>query len=249
MKITEEVQQLISKIDAMPEKVAEDIDIPIRLFTQTTALILEAARRDQEVLKENKYDISKLDEIELHIDALTCQQAIFNDVRFDNPETARQFNEEREEGIEIRYELLAAMGCAFAEDPNLMAKLSRIREGGSNADLIQDLMDIKAICESNLELLNTVKYEESYLERIPTLSKSLLSLLSKATLDRSESPEVRILRDKIYTILKKMVIKLSRTGLYAFRHKPKYASRYSMTYTPRGRKPKKKNTPKAETVA
>lgn len=249
MNTTEDVQQLFSKIDGMPEDVAKDVDIPIRPFLQISGLILESGRRDQEVLKENKYDISQLEEIDLHINALTCQQAIFSDVRFDNPETAKQFIEERDEGIEIRYELLAAMDLAFADDPNLLAKLSRIREGGSNADLIQDLMDIKAVCESNLELLNTVKYEESYLERIPALSKSLLSLLSKATLDRSESPEVRILRDKIYTILKKMVNKLSRFGLYSFRHKPSYASRYSMTYTPRGRKPKKKTTPEAEAVA
>ncbi|GEM_PF-3359123 len=248
MNTTEDVQQLISKIDKMPDDVAEDVDIPILPFTQNSALILEAGRRDQKVLKENKYDISQLEEIDLLISALICQQAIFSDVRFDNPETAKQFNKEREEGIEIRYELLSAMDLAFADDPNLLAKLSRIREGGSNADLIQDLMDIKVVCESNLELLNTVKYEESYLERIPTLSKSLLSLLSKATLDRSESPEVRVLRDKIYTILKKKIKKLSRFGLYSFRHKPKYASRYSMTYTPRGRKPKKKTTEKAGAV-
>lgn len=160
------------------------------------------------MLQKIKNDVSRLDKIVLHIQALTCQQATFADVRFDTPEAAKEFNKLRDEATEIWYELLAAMDYAFADDPNLLAKLGRIREGGSNDDLIQDLVGIKVVCESNLELLDKVKYENSYQDRIPFLSKSLRSLLSKATLDRSESPEVRILRDKICTILKKMVMNL-----------------------------------------
>ncbi len=236
--MSEQVTELISLINAMPSKIADDVDIPLRPFLQIADRLVEAGNRDIDLLKENRYDTSKLEDIALHIQALRQQSAAFNYVQFDTPETAKKFYSLREEAEETRYELLAAMDYAFADDPKLLEKCSRVREGGSHADLIQDLLDIKVICDSNLELLDKIKYDKTLLERIPSLSKELASLLAKATLDKSESSEERVLRDKIFTILKGKMRELSFAGKYAFRHEPNHVTRYSISYTPRKRKSK-----------
>jgi hypothetical protein len=73
---------------------------------------------------------------------------------------------------------------------------------------------------------------------VRTVSSQLADLLAKATLDRTETSEHRIERDKVFTILKGMLKDLCRAGYYTFRNNQAYAERYSLAYTPRKRKTK-----------
>jgi hypothetical protein len=238
MAIPTDVSNLLLSIKAKPASVAKDIDTPIRPFLQIAGKICEAGIRDTPDLQKCKYDITKLESIRLHIEALKEQAAIFNDVQFDQPTNQKEFYKLREEAEMIRFEMLSAMDFAFAGDESLLGKASRLREGGSNADLIQDLIDGKVICESNKELLDGIGFDMTILDRAQVLSAQLSDLLAKATLDRSESPEIRIERDKVFTILKGMLQELSRAGFYIHRLDPTRAARYSLTYTSRKRKVK-----------
>jgi hypothetical protein len=80
------------------------------------------------------------------------------------------------------------------------------------------------------------------LERIPGIVTELSRLLAKASLDRSGTPGMRIERDKVYTILKDMLLEINRVGRYTFRHDPARAPGYAIAYTPCKRKAKEEKT-------
>lgn len=239
MAMSAELKALLDSIAAMSLGVAKDIDIPLRPFLQIAGRICEAGQRDSLKLQTCKYDILKLPSIALHIKALTELSAIYSDVQFDQPDTQKAFVKLREEAEAICFELLTAMDYAFSSDENLMGKTSKIREGNSIADLIQDLVDAKVTCVNNISLLQAINFDETLLEKAETVSSQLADLLAKATLDRSDSPEQRIERDKVFTILKGMLKELSYAGYYTFRNDPAHAERYSLVYTPRKRRTKK----------
>jgi hypothetical protein len=185
MAISAELKTLLDSIKAMPSSVAKDIDVPLRPFLQIAGRVCEAGIRDSLDLQKCKYDIAKLQPIALHIKALTELSAIYNDVQFDQPDTQKAFVTLREEAERICSEILSAMDYAFSADENLMGKISKIREGNSIADLIQDLVDAKVICENNLSLLQQINFDETLLEQAQTVSSQLADLLAKSTLDKS----------------------------------------------------------------
>jgi hypothetical protein len=233
MATSAERQKLKDEIKAMPVTAAKPIDIPVRVFTQLAANIYERATRDANAIKKYNYDVAKIDRISLLIELLREASATYNDVQFDQPEMQKQFKKLREQAEWLRSEMLSAMDLAFAGDQNLQAKVAKIREGSSAADLIQDMSDAKVICESNAALLKAINFDKTVLDKIPDISTQLSQLLAKATVDKSGQPDLRIERDKIYTVLKDMILELNRYGRHAFRDDQKHAAAYSIAYTPR----------------
>ena len=184
---------------------------------------------------------AKITKIRLLIELLRELSAHYTDVQFDQPETRKAFIKLREEAEAMRYEILAAMDLAFADDDNLLYKLSKIREGNSVPDLVQDMSDIKVVYENNAALLDRINFDKSIVERIPQVNSELSRLLANATPDKSDKPETRIERDKVYTVLKDMLTEFNRVGRYTFRHDPARAENYSIAYYSRKRKTKEAN--------
>jgi hypothetical protein len=247
MAISEKLQKVVDDVKSQPETVAKEIDIPIVFALQIATTICERADRDKVYLQKCKYDVTNIEKISLLIDALRHLASVYSEIRFDQPEMYKSFIKLREEAEFLRFEMLCALDLIAAEDENLKATIGRIREGGSNADLIQDLSDLLVICESNKALLDGIGFDMSILEKVQEVYPELSKLLAKATLDRSESPELRIDRDKAFGMLIKNLTTLNNYGKYAFRLNAAKASAYSINYTPRKRT--KKEPELAATVA
>jgi F0F1-type ATP synthase delta subunit len=68
------------------------------------------------------------------------------------------------------------------------------------------------LAESDQELLDKVGFDFTILEQIPDMVSKLANLLAKATADQSESPILRIARDKGDTVLRNLLDELVRYG-------------------------------------
>jgi len=123
-------------------------------------------------------------------------------------------------------------------------KLSKILEGGSNADRIQDLNDFAVLGRENLELLTSATdFDPALLEKAAALSTELGKLLAKATIDKTKSPEVMLQRDKTYYMLNNLLVDIIAYAKRAFRNDSKKAQHYTISYSPRR---SKQQTPEAE---
>lgn len=238
MAYTPELQKIFDEIKALPPATARPIDIPIRPFFQIASQIIESGKREIVELKKYNYNESKFARMELLIAVLRELSGSFNDVQFDQPEFLGVFLKLREEAELLRFEMLSALELLGRDDLLLLTKIGKIHEGSSHSDLIQDLTDAKIICESQIEKLKNINFDPSILDRVPELSSQLSSLLAKATMDKSLSSELRLERDKAYTLLRDLLQELVSTARYAFRNDPARGSKFSLSYSPIKRKVK-----------
>lgn len=152
----------------------------------------------------------------------------------------------REIADDLIYNCLAFFDVAFYGDSELMTKIRQIRAGGSHADNIQDLLDIKKVAENNKELLDKVGFDFSVLDQIPETASKMANMLAKSTADNSDSPIQRVARDKIYTVLRDLLDELVRYGRLATRDDIRIQAQYNISYRPAKRKVKEK---KMETMS
>jgi hypothetical protein len=222
------------------------VEIPIRPLIQIAENLYERGTRDSDLLQKYNYDISKLKIIPELCNQLRDKSADFFDVRFDQSKSQKEFLKMREIADDLIYSCLAFFDVAFYGNSELMTKVSQIRAGGSHADSIQDLVDIKKVAENNKELLDKVGFDFSVLDQIPEMASKMANMLAKSTADNSESPVQRVARDKVYTVLRDLLDELVRYGRLATRDNLKIQAQYNISYRPAKRKAKEK---KVETVS
>lgn len=107
-----------------------------------------------------------------------------------------------------------------------------------------------SVCERALrdaKELAKCNYDTAKITKIRLLIELLRELSALYTDVQFDQTETRIDRDKVYTVLKDMLIELNRVGRYTFRHDPVRAENYSIAYYSRKRKAKEAK-PTAQTA-
>lgn len=92
----------------------------------------------------------------------------------------------------------------------------RIREGGGHADMIQDLVAIADLGESNPEPLTDIGLNLETLQQARTVSHNMSELLSASNGSKDEKNQAKVLRDKAYTLLYNKVSEIREYGRYVF---------------------------------
>ncbi len=146
----------------------------------------------------------------------------------------------------ILWDLKTAMDYAFSGYKDLLAKVSMIREGASNADFVQDLNDSSVLAIENKELLEGAKYDMANAQLAAVLSKELAELLAQATVDKSSTPELSLDRAKGFTLLKTSIDELISQARYILRADRFKAAQFMIN--PPRKKPSKKKVEAAESA-
>jgi hypothetical protein len=241
----DDFNELKPAIDQMSETDTVTINMPFKHYLQECMIEYQRLCNHREFLEANHMDFTVVDTIPQLISA--CREILsqFSMINFPSPASRNAWEKGREEGEALLYDLKAAMDYAFQDYPELLSQVSVIRQGASNADFIQDLNDSSVLCRENRQLLEAIHYGMENVERASVLAKELSGLLAQSTLDKSNSPELRIDRDKCFTILKKNIDATIRQARFIYRHERKIAAEF-MIRPPRRRSAKAK---KAEVVA
>ena len=91
-------------------------------------------------------------------------------VSFSDPTSKLAWENGKEEAENSLYDIKAVMDYAFRDHPELLAQVSAIREGSSNADRIQDLSEAYALGKANAQLLEEAKYDMANIESAGALA-------------------------------------------------------------------------------
>jgi hypothetical protein len=130
------------------------------------------------------------------------------------------------EAEELTDDVKAGMQYAFRGDQTLLDKIVEIGEGNSIADFIQDCNDFATIGRNNSELLQAIGYDMKQVERLAELAVILGEQYADANVERSESPEQTLLRDKAFTLFKNAIDELNAQARYIFRGDKVKASKF-----------------------
>ena len=116
----------------------------------------------------------------------------------------------------MRDELVHTFRYAYRNDAVVLARVSEIAEGNTNADMIQDLNDLSLLGKNNIAPLEAINFAPEKLDEAANASDELAEILALANGDKSLQSESKTIRDKAYTHMKEPVDQIRDAGKYLF---------------------------------
>jgi len=144
-------------------------------------------------------------------------QSIWNKDYRSQQEAQKQWAEQSPLAYEFVMDLLQTMRFGYRKDPALLSRVSAITEGSGHADMIQDLNDIAVLGRENPDPLTAIGFDLDQLDLAATRADELADLLAEANGDKADQNESKVIRDRAYTHLKKLVDEIREAGKYVFR--------------------------------
>ena len=228
MSYANDFEQWSEAIHAVP---LNEVKVPNRpvdeIVARTETLAVDAAE-DREALAGAGLDVSLIEQLTPLSGALRYCQANWMSEYRARKEAQVQWNEEAPQAFALRDEILHHFSFAYRHRDDLLNKVMRIREGGSNADMIQDLIDAASLGEKNPEPLVAINFNLETLTVARTVSHRMSELLAAANGASDESSEIKVLRDKAFTLLDRVDSTIREYGRYVFWKDAEKRERYKL---------------------
>ncbi len=129
--------------------------------------------------------------------------------------------------IEFRNDLIDHMDFAYRNSEPLLKKLAAIKEGDSQADAVQDMASLSVLGKANLAPLEAINFDTLLLDKAATDADRMGGLLGAVNGHMYVDDETKVIRDKSYTLLKRVVDEIRKYGRFVFRKDPERAKSYS----------------------
>ncbi len=136
-------------LEALPQEAVKSPTIPVDVFMQEAENLFVWAEEDKETLVAKGLDWQTYaEDLPTRTGACRYAQALWMKERYSQEEAAKAWREESPKAYEFRNDLLADLRFAFRKRPDLIARVRAIADGEGDADMIQDLMDISVLGQS-----------------------------------------------------------------------------------------------------
>lgn len=244
----EDYNALLPQFGAIQDGAIRTPSQPVDSFAQEAENLAVWAEGDRSALEAAGLDWQTVTSIPARAGALRQAESDWLGKRFGQAEAQRAWKDAEEEGIALREDLLAAMRFAYRYSDELLGRVSIIAEGGSQADLIQDLNDIATLGRDNPDPLTSIGISTNQLDEAATKSDELAGLLAIREGDSTSDPAKK-LRDQAYTYLEQAVNEVRSYGRYVMRKDDRRASGYTRQYRSRTRSSSSEQSPAGQAAA
>lgn len=229
-------------IEAIPENLVNYPGIPVEVALQETEDLFVWCQQDKELLVKASLDWKLAEDLTVRAGALRYVQSQWQKEYRSLEQAQKDWAEKSPAAYELRDELNHHFFFAYAKTPDLYARVQKIAEGSSHADMIQDLSDLAALGKANPEPLKFINFDLSLLDKAETTAPEMALLLANANGKKMEDNKMRMLRDKAFFHMKEAVDEIRRVGQYVFwkdeQRRKGYVSKFN--------KSKRQNKPKTE---
>ncbi|MCG8409695.1 MAG: hypothetical protein MI739_00230 [Bacteroidales bacterium] len=216
MSYTEDFNQWKDSIVGMPLSETKLPNAPIEEFTADAETLYQEALQDKETLVAAGLDANTIDNLLSLTGALRYCQAIWMNEYKTRKEAQKEWNKQSTLAYNLRNELMHHCDFAFREDRDLQLKIKRLRKGGSNADMVQDLIELAVLAEKNPSPLAAINFDVQLIEKAKAESKKMAELLALVNGTRDHNDGNKLIRDKAYTKVLACVHEIREFGRYVF---------------------------------
>lgn len=235
MSNIDDYNEKLDAILAISDDDAREPGIPIEYALQEAEDLCHWASDDLLKLAPVGIKKSVISDLRVRTGAGREAQSIWNKDYNSQKEAQKQWKALAPAAFELRDDLLAAMRFAYRKDETLLGRVRAIDEGTGNADMLQDLNDIKVLGQDNPESLTAITFDFALFETAGTTSDEMAEVLAAANGDRIGKNETKVIRDKAYTHMKELVDEIRDAGKYVFRKDKTRLKGYSSQYRKRHR--------------
>lgn len=226
----------LEAINAIPDTETFEPGIPIEYALQEAEDLCHWASDDLPQLTPVGIKKNTIEDLRVRIGAGREAQSIWNKDYHSQKDAQKQWKALAPEAFELRDDLLDTMRFAYRKDDVLLGRVRAIAEGTGNADMVQDLNDLKVLGQENPDPLTAISVDLVLLDTAGTTSDEMAELLAAANGDRLGNNESKLIRDKAYTYMMELVTEIRDAGKYVFRKDKSRLKGYSSQYRKRHRK-------------
>ena len=210
------IAEKLNEINSMTDIETGRPTIPVSIALQEAEDLHGWCMKDKEVLTKAGLDFTLVTDLKARAGALRQSQTNWSNEYKEYQDCQAQWKIEAPAAYNLRDELVHHFYHAFYNLQGEYAKVQRIAEGYSHADMIQDLSDLAGLGMKNTAELEAIGMDLNLLELAKTKSSELAGLLAKVNGSlRETSPKLEI-RNKAYFHLKEAVDEIRRVGQYVF---------------------------------
>lgn len=216
----ENYDTVLPELQAIPLEEIRVPSMPVNVYVQE-AYDLEAwAKDDKKAMTKVGMDWNNMLQLPVRAGALRYAQSLWMKERHGQEEARKEWDVKSPDAYKLKNDLEAAFRFAFRKRLDLLAKVQQVEQGSGDADMVQDLSDLSVLGTANKALLTSIGLDLALLRLAETKAGEMAGLLALMNGERSENNNAKIIRDRAYTHLKKVVDEIRETGKYAFRDNP-----------------------------
>ncbi len=205
-----------AEIEAMPDEDIKSPFMPMDVYLQEAENTYQWCQADKDKLVAAGLDWTLVEDLPARAGATRQAESLWFTDRFKREEAERLWKEKSPAAYDLRDQLLHDFHFAYRKLPELTSRVSKIAEGNSHADMIQDLNDLAELGKANTEPLTKISFDLTLLDKAAATSDEMAELLSLAATNRADNNEARVTRDKAYTYLKQAMDEIRECGQYVF---------------------------------
>ena len=222
--------ELLPEINSIAEKEVKTFDMPVSIFITEVEALYVRANRDIYKLIDAGFDENLLPKMLKANGALRVAQAEMSTLLSEKSEALDRWKKEMPQMLSLRNELLDNLSFAYRKDNTLLEKIDQIKEGSSNADALQDLIELGILGKNNPEKLEKINFNIEMCDQAISEADRLSAILAEVNGNDYTANKTKLTRDRAYTFLKPIVDEVREYGQFVFRnnkdHKKAYQSKY-----------------------
>lgn len=191
-----------------------------------TVVLLE---QDAEELKNIGYDTAVTKQIEEAVGAFAVAEAKLINLLGEKLEAVKRWKEKKVEGYFLRKQVLDSLRFACRNDREAVEKLKAFSRRPKQAVMILDLHTLAQLGEQYIGHLTAINFDKELLSTCRSLADQLGRLHAESFC--AEGPcAVRAIRNRAFTLMKKLVAEARAYVTYLFREKRARLKNYSSAY-------------------
>jgi len=227
-------QNLLDQLETIKAVADNEViycDKPVKVFIDEAENLHTRASIDLPLLSKYGLPAESLDLLLAYTGALRTAQSNWEVKLTDKAKAIKAWNAEAPAMYNLRKELFDHMDFAFRNAPNLLKKLAEIKKGYSRADAVQDMASLSVLGKDNAALLEAISFDISKFELSAEMADHMGTLLGEINGRMYFEDDLKLIRDKAYTLAKRVLDEICSYGKFVFRDKPEkvrsYASKYN----------------------
>ena len=220
----------LEEITAVTEENVLYCKIPYKVFINEAEALHTHASIDLPLLQEVNFDVLKLDRLLSLTGALRTAQSNWETKKTEKQKREEWWRNEAPEMHKLHSKLIDYMGFAFRGNEFLLRKLNGIKEGKSKADMIQDMANLAVLGRENAELLQAINFDLAELDTATQMADEMGSLLGDINGRMYFADDLKLTRDKAYTLCKELVGEIRSYGKFVFHNNDEKRKVYSSKY-------------------
>ena len=204
--------------------------MPVGIFAQEADDLAKVAQKDAEDLAKIGFSQVLVSNLITLSGALREAQSNWKSKEQREKDAEGEWKVKHPTYVHFRNDMVDTFRFAYRKDEQLLKAVALIDEGNSNADLIQDMNDIAVLGRNNPEPLTKMMFAMERLDMAAKYCNEGSDLLARVNGDRNDPNASRVIRDKMYTLLKEVVDEVRDNGKYVFRKDDRKSKDYASYY-------------------